>query len=445
MKLRIFSSFQGLYNKLQNSSLPPVLKKKSILIAAPAALFILLTLIIINSITSVVSSIPVYKARRGNFLVSITESGELRAKNSISIVSPRVRGNIKIIYLIPEGTYVKAGDIVVKFDPTESMNTLQDAQAKLELALSDKEKLVANHKSAQAQWEADLKSSELTYELSKLNLEQMKFEAEAKQREAKLNHQKDVLSFERAKKDIQSKIIVQRSELSRADIEIKQRKADLDKAKTEVEQLTLKAPSEGLAVYETNWSTGRKVIVGDNVWGGMPIVTLPDLSTMESLTYVNEVDVSRVAKNQKVQVRLDAFQDSSFYGTIVDVASLGKSKDNNNPNIKVFEIAVGLKGRSAILKPGMTTSNKFIINEIPNVISIPQEAVFEKYGKKLVYIKNGSGFKETSIVTGEKGENLIIIRRGLNQGDLVALRDPTTENESSKKDKKDTIKMPSKS
>ena len=93
----------------------------------------------------------------------------------------------------------------------------------------------------------------------------------------------------------------------------------------------------------------------------------------------------------------------------------------------------------------MTTSNKFIINEIPNVISVPQEAVFEKYGKKLVYIKSGSGFKETPIETGEKGENLIIIRKGLIQGDLVALRDPTTEDEASKKNKKDSVKIPSKS
>ena len=369
--------------------------------------------------------IPTYKVHKSNFLISLSESGELIAKNSITITAPRVRGTLKIVYLIPEGKYVAAGEVLVKFDPTESLAKVQEEQSKLEMALSEKDKLLANHASSDAQMESQLKSAELSFELSKLNLEQMKFEAEAKQREAKLNHQKNELSYLQTKQEFESKKIIQNSELKKMQIEIKQRQNDLDEAKRVLEALTLTAPAEGLVVYAANWSNdGRKYTIGDTPWGGATIVTLPDLSFMQSLTSVNEVDVSKIKVGNNVVVKLDAFQDSTFEGTIANVASLGKQK-GNDPNIKVFEVLVDIKGKSKILKPGMTTSNKIVINQISDVISVPQEAVFDKGKNKVVYVKDGSSYEEVKVETGEKNEDFVVITKGLEGGETVYLKDPT--------------------
>jgi HlyD family secretion protein len=271
--------------------------------------------------------------------------------------------------------------------------------------------------------ESDLKSAELSFELSRLNLEQMKFEAEIKQQESRLNHQKNELSFRKARQDFESQKVINHSELHKVDIEVQQRKAELERAKRDLENLTLTSPAEGLVVYEVNWSSGRKVAIGDNPWPGMTLISLPDLTAMESVTYINEVDVSRIKKGLKVDVKLDAFQDSSFSGMVSSVASIGRTKDNNS-NIKVFETGVDIAAQSEILKPGMTTGNKIIINEIADVIYIPLEAVFEKEGKKIVYIKNSSSFDEREVSVGDKSENYIVITAGLEPGNEIALRDP---------------------
>jgi HlyD family secretion protein len=417
------TSSQKADDKLKTLNLPPLLKNSKVLLAIFIAV-ILLIFTIISSFSGTAANIPTYKVKRDNFLVSITESGEIRAKNSISITSPRVRGNLKIVYLVPEGTYVNAGDTVVRFDPTEALTNLKDAESKLEVAISDKAKLEATQKSAMTRLESDSKSAELSYELSKLNLEQMKFEADVKQQEAKLNHQRNELSFRKAKQELESQKVVSQSEMNKMDIEVQQRRSDLERSRRDLEMLTLAAPTEGLAVYENNWSTGKKVAIGDSPWSGMTLISLPDLSLMESLTYVNEVDVSRIKKGLEVDVRLDAFADSTFKGQIFSVAALGKTKESNS-NIKVFEIAVEIKSQSDILKPGMTTSNKIIVNEIPDVLFIPQEAVFEKNGKKIVYIKSGASFEETEVEVGEKSENYIVVSKGIENGTEVALRDPT--------------------
>ena len=423
---KFMNSFQKKINDEHlNKKLPlSILSQKKITFFISTIFIIAILIISLNYLFSTTSNIPLYKVIKGNFVVSITESGEIRAKNSTSIVTPHFQGNLKIIYMIPEGTYVRAGDTLVKFDPTQAYINLNNAKSKLKIVESDKSRLIVNQKSQIINLESSLKSAELSFQLSKLNLEQVKFEADIKQQQAKLEQEKNQLNLDKAKQDLESQKVLQRSELEKIDIQIMQAKADLKKAENDLDALTLTAPQNGLVVYETNWNTGRKVSVGDTPWPEMPLISLPDLSEMQSITFVNEVDVSMVRKGQKVEVKLDAFQDSTFNGVIMSVSSLARNKDRNS-DIKVFEVDVDINSQSSILKPGMTTSNKIIIERTTNKIYVPQECVFEKDGKKIVYIKNGNGFNEKDVVTGEKNDNFIVITRGLETGESVALIDPS--------------------
>jgi len=419
---------------------PTILKGKYSL--SVITFLVIIALLFLFKETKIDSNIPTYTAKKDQFLVSITESGEIKAKKSISITAPRIRGALKIVELVPEGDYIKSGDIVAKFDPTEAIAKLKEAEAELEKTLSNKDKLLANHASKSAQMKSDLKSSELSFELSKLNMEQMKFEAEAKRREAELQHNKNELNFEKTKQTFESNKIIQKSELENMNVEIRQTNNDLKKRQRDVDALTLKSSAEGLVVYGINWNNqGQKFQIGDQPWSGQAIATLPDLSKMESRTFVNEVDVSKVKSGQKVEVKLDAFQDSIFWGKIASVARLGKQK-NNQSTIKVFDVFIEIEGVSEILKPGMTTSNKIIMDEIDDVIFIPHEALFEVNKKFIVYKKNGSSFEEVEVTIGKKSDNFVIIESGLEDGDIVTLRDPNKESLTEDGTEDNSVQMP---
>ena len=408
-------------------------------------LIILLLVIILfyfSTGSAVNNDIPTYTIKKDVFLLSILESGEIKAKNSISIAAPRVRSSLKIVELVPEGNYVKPGEIVARFDPTEALSKLRDAEAQVEIKRSNKDKLLANHQSQMAQMESDLKSAELSFELSKLNMEQMKFEAEAKRRESELQHKKNELTFEKSKQSLESTIIIQRSEMENMNVEIRQEMIDLEKAQRDLDALTLTSTEEGLVVYGINWSNqGQKFQIGDQPWSGQVIVSLPDLSIMQSHTFVNEVDVSKVKVGQKVKVKLDAFQDSIFTGKVVSVARLGKNKDNQS-TIKVFDVFVEIEGVSEILKPGMTTSNNIIIEEIEDKIFIPFEALFERDGEFFVYKKDGGSFDEETVTIGIKSDDFVIIESGLEDGDVVALRDPNQEIIDEQTTESNSVQMP---
>jgi len=290
--------------------------------------------------------------------------------------------------------------------------------------------------------ESDLKSAELSFELSELNMEQMKFEAEAKRREAELQHNKNDLEFQKTKQNYKSKKIIQKSELENMNVEIRQKLGELEKAQRDLDALTLKSAAEGLVVYGINWGNqGQKFQIGDQPWPGQVIVTLPDLSKMESHTYVNEVDISKVKTGQEVEVKLDAFQDSIFYGEISNVARLGKKKDNQS-TIKVFDVFVEIKGISEILKPGMTTSNKIIIDKIDDKLFIPHESLYEEKGKYFVYKADGSDFDRINVTTGKKSDDFVIVDSGLEDGDEVALRDPNKEVEEEKIIETNSLQIP---
>lgn len=430
---------KGYLKFVKKYKLPEIFNKKYSL-----TILILLILILLFASTgrAVNSNIPLFNVKKNIFLISITESGEIKAKNSISIAAPRVRSSLKIVDLVPEGNYVKPKEVIARFDPTEALVKLKDAEAQLEISRSNKAKLIANHQSEMAQMRSDLKSAELSFELSKLNLEQMKFEAEAKRREAELQHNKNELNFEKTKQNFESKKIIQKSEMENMNVEIRQKISELEKAKRDLDALTLTSSAEGLVVYGVNWSNqGQKFQIGDQPWPGQVIVTLPDLSKMESHTFVNEVDISKVKVGQKVEIKLDAFQDSTFIGKVSGVARLGKQKDNQS-TIKVFDVFVEIEGVSEILKPGMTTSNKIIIDEIEDKLFVPHEALFENDGKFFVYRKDGSGFDELEVTIGKKSDDFIIIETGLESGDIVALRDPNNEIMNEKLNDDNSIQVP---
>lgn len=435
---RFFESISDRFNSL---NLPPFVKSKYFLIAA-AVITVMVIIYVLTSASTTPVQVPTYTVNKENFIVTITESGEIRAKNSVPVNAPRIRGSLKIVFLAPEGEIVKPGDDLVKFDPTEAIAKVKEEEAKLDIELSEKKKLIANHASSIAKMQSQLESAKISFALSKLKLEQIKYEAEATQQEQKLQFQKDEISYIQTQKEYESTISIHESELAMTNKKIEQQIYEVEEEQRELASLTITAAAPGLVVYSRNWrNNGRKYAVGDDSWPMQNIITLPDLSVMESITFVNEVDISKVHDSLIVEVKLDAFQDSIFQGIISQVASLGREKGDDS-NLKVFEVVVSLGDSSDILKPGMTTSNKLIINEIPDVLFIPHESIFESEGQRFVFVQNGSSYDMQEVTVGEKSEDFIVITSGLEEGDVIALRNPNEDITSGSKENSNNRKMP---
>jgi RND family efflux transporter MFP subunit len=386
--------------------------------------------VLASIITPKTSSIASTEVKNGDFSVSITMSGETRATKSVTLSSPGAwyGSNMQIVWLIPEGTIVKAGDVVATLDSGVVVKALTDQQSQLNISLSELAKMEADHKATMNQSQAELKNAQFQFELSKLSFERVRFEAEVQQKEKELQLKKDSISVEQAKEKIITQEEINKSESNKIKVQIQKARSDVEKAKRDLQTFTLRAPMPGLVVYMNNWSTGRKIAMSDQVWNGEPLISLPDLSHMQTVGGINEVDVSKVKQGQKVTVKLDAFPEREFHGTVTSVGTIGQQADRSS-SVKTFEIVVDINESDPILKPGMTTSNEILIQTVQKAISIPLESVFSKNGKTVVYKINGGSPKELIVETGVRNSNFVTITKGLSAGDKVTLRDPTIKEE----------------
>ena len=161
-----------------------------------------------------------------------------------------------------------------------------------------------------------------------------------------------------------------------ADLERQQNK--LDVVKEVMGGFTIKAPAPGLVIYIKDWQ-GKKRGVGGQVSPWEPAVaTLPDLSIMESVTYVNEIDVRKLSVGQPVSITLDADPNKKLTGKVTAVANVGEQRPNSDA--KVFEVQVTVVEADTTLRPGMTTGNAIETYTIKNVLHLPLEAVASDSG-----------------------------------------------------------------
>lgn len=376
-----------------------------------------------------------YIVKKGVFNIEIVESGELNATQALNISSPPLSwqfGALKINNIIDDGSLVKSGDTLVLFDPSEIYKVKLDAQAELEIAYAELNKLQAEQQSKIEELESNLRINEITCEIARIQLEQAKYEAEVTKKEIQLNLDKTQIDLDKVRVEIENQKKIHKEEVIQSKLSIKQLQSRLNESEDALRKLTVVSPGDGIAIVGKNRNTGNKWQVGDQPWSGTPLILLPDLSELKVEAEINEVDIAKIKIGQETQIKLDAFSDKIFTGKVISVATLAKFKDENKSKIKVFPIEVLLDTVSDELLPGMTVSCRVLVDKIEDVYFIPIEALHKEGPEQFVYLKNSDKFKRHNIKTGIANNDFIIVEEGLKSGDCISLSVPVEEMEKQK-------------
>jgi hypothetical protein len=143
---------------------------------------------------------------------------------------------------------------------------------------------------------------------------------------------------------------------------------------------------------------------------------------MESVTYVNEIDVRKLAVGQPVVLTLDADPTKRLTGTVTSVANVGEQRPN--ADAKVFEVKVIVQESDTTLRPGMTTGNAIETLKIATALYVPLEAVSSAEGIPFVYRQDGGSVTKQEVITGSMNDDEVVIIRGLDEDDRVLLTPP---------------------
>jgi len=363
----------------------------------------------------------------GSFEIAVMITGELQAIRETEIQAPsslRSRDlrihRVKIQDLIPEGTVVDSGDWVATLDRSEADNSLKDMLDRLEQEESEYMRTKLDTTMQLRQLRDDLINLSFAMEEAEITLEQSQFEPPATIRQAEIELERATRAFNQARENYGLKEKQARAQMREAEISMERDRRSVTKMNEVLEQFDILAPSSGMVIYKKDWN-GQKRTAGTeiNTWD-LAVATLPDLSTMISLTYVNEIDISKLNKGQQVKIGVDAFPEKKFTGQVLEVANIGQQLPNTDA--KVFEVRIELNEHDTILRPSMTTSNEVITQVLDSVLFVPLEAVHANDSLTYVYTRQG---KKQVVVLGESNENNIIVEMGLKKDELLYLSQPS--------------------
>lgn len=364
---------------------------------------------------------------KGEFRIEVNTSGELKAKKSEDIKGPtslRAHGiwQIKITDLVTEGTYVKAGDYVAQLDKSEVGTKIITASTEVEKITSEYEQARLDTVIEMMKLKDELLNLSYTIEEKQLIYDQSTYEAPAVRRQAEIDLEKTKRSFNQKKNNIVLKREQNTAKLRQIELSLQQEQSKLTRLETLLNELRIIAPKDGMVVYKRTWN-GSKITSGSQISVWDPTVaTLPDLSKMVTKTYVNEIDISNLKKGLKVNLSVDAFPDKSYTGEVVDVANVGEQLPNSDS--KVFEVTIEINEQDTLLRPAMTTNNSILIEELQDVLYIPQESVFVSDSISYAIVKTGLGLKKQEINLGKTNSNHVVVEEGLAEGEEFLLVKP---------------------
>ena len=184
-----------------------------------------------------------------------------------------------------------------------------------------------------------------------------------------------------------------------------------------LEEFVIQSPASG-TILELKIQPGELITSGTStVGGGTVLMTLADLTSMIVKAKINEVNISRVTDGQPVEVRLDALPGQVFQGTVAAIAPRGQKTDG----IVTYEVKIEIENTEQQLRPLMTANVDIITDLLPDVITLPLEALRLQNGDDIVYVMANGGRLPRKVRVGLRTESHAVIVHGLREGETVVI------------------------
>jgi len=363
------------------------------------------------------------EVKRGSIKKVLLLDGELRAVRSRTIFGGSSWDDVKIVYMPPEGTVIKAGDLALELDSTNTLNKIKDTDEKIVAAENEIVRVRSQHESALRDLEVELSKLWLTYEQAKLEGKvPNEVVSRREYQEAQLALEKAKTEYENHLNKIEQKKKEQTAELQVKIIEKEKLKVQLDQAKSDLDGMKIKAPTDGMVLYNDHWNERRKLQVGDLVWPGWPVVQLPDLTEMEALAQVNEVDGPKLSIGSRAEVKLDSYPDKAITGEIKEISQTA-IKANRMAKAKIFRVTISLNQTlMEIMKPGMSALVSVTISETQPNLLVPRSTVkFEGESAKVTRIESADARRDVAVtILAADALNYLVAGNGaLKEGDRI--------------------------
>jgi multidrug efflux pump subunit AcrA (membrane-fusion protein) len=389
---------------------------------------LLWTLVFTAACSKSSDGVATFQVEPVTFSRRVTAEGTLKPVKATPVTVPQnATAPMKLSWLAEDGTLLRKGDVIARFDETEFENLL--LYGREDRATASNKLTKANAESAAtrknlgrdaklAQGELD-SAKRFKFDDAEIFSRYARIEAEVDQDLAgnRKRHAEDVLHIRDNLAGIERDLLS--IEDRRAGLKIKE-------AEEGLQALQVIAPHDGILVLTRNWR-GDIARIGDTMWRGQPIGEIPELTSMQAEVFVLEADAAGLAVDQKATLHIEADSRTHFKGKVKNVDKVARPRIPRQP-VQYFGVTVELdRTNMKLMKPGARVQALLEVENQANAFAIPRQALFEKEGKKLVDRKKGAGFEPVPVTIGSSSAGRVVVTKGLKKGDEIAIEDPTAE------------------
>ncbi len=249
---------------------------------------------------------------------------------------------------------------------------------------------------------------EYQYKKRKMELEGALASAEREREQVGRNNEA-ILAQAKAKMDAAAEALEKEEEL-------------LARYTDQVEKCKIYAPQDGMVAYATGNRWNREEIrAGAPVRPRQAILSLPNLQRMQVKTAVHESVLDRIKKGLNASIRVDAFPDRQYNGTVQSVAVLPDQGGWMSSDTKVYSTVVTIDQEVEQLKPGMTAVVQIHVDHLRDVLAIPVQSIVQIGNSTWVYVQEKGHPARRAVELGVTNDRFVQIRNGLSFGDQVVL------------------------
>jgi multidrug resistance efflux pump len=377
---------------------------------------------------------PTARVERGSLKLDVRTTGAFRAARVVPLSAPSAGGGLRLIRLADTGTPVRAGDVVMEFDPAEQQYALDQALSEL----AEAEQQVIRRK---ADIEARIAQDDVGLLNARYRVRRAELDAKTPERLLSANDfQKRKLTLEEMKRRLaqtEHDVVSNRTTLDAALTVVEQARnrsrIQAERARQIIDSLVVQAPIDGLVLVRENRDATGGVFfsgmslpeyrVGDTVWSGRVIADVTDTSDLEITVRVNEQERAALVVGQAATVQADGLPGKAFGAHITAMSGVAlRSRDQQGP-LRQFEVTLRLDTPEPRLRPGTTARVLIAGPEVKNVLTVPRQAVYRQGGKSVVYLSIGDRFEPREVKVTHQSANRTAIE-GVTEGSDVALVNP---------------------
>jgi HlyD family secretion protein len=388
-----------------------------------------------TSITSTDDELPIALVKRGDLDLKVYTTGELHATQSMTVTAPPIGGGaLQITRLVHTGAPVKKGDLVMEFDPSEQRYTLEQSRSDL---------LQAEQEIIKAKADAAVQTAQDKVALLKARFDVRRAQLDVQKNElaSTIDATKNQLALDQAKRalaeleqDIKSHATSGQAGIGLAQEKWNKATLSMEQAKQNIEKMRVVSPIEGLVAIQKNLdSTGGMFFEGatfpdyhegDQAQPGSAVALVIDPREMELTAKISELERSNIKIGQRAEIEFDAWPGEIFQGKVKTAAGMVQRQFWDTEGGGKYDISIQLVSSDPRFRPGLTAQIVVLGDKKANALYVPRQALFQKSGKQVVYLKDGKNFEQRPVSIQGENESRAAIT-GLKAGDEVALVDPT--------------------